>query len=100
MQSVNVQVYGTFQFQGLEKSPLAGALNLMDLVSFRELYGFLSGEKLAEIRQLQKAARRPRGEPRERRGGAVRQRSRPADGRPPSKPRARSRRPPRPASRR
>src|SRR4029077_19659481 len=56
VQSVNVPVYGTFQFQGLEKSTLAGALNLMDLVSFRELYGFMSGEKLAEIQALQKAA--------------------------------------------
>ena len=56
VQSVNVPVYGTFQFQGLEKSTLAGALNLMDLVSFRELYGFMSGEKLAEMQALQKAA--------------------------------------------
>ena len=56
VQSVNVPVYGTFQFQGLEKSTLAGALNLMDLVSFRELYGFMSGEKLAEVQALQKAA--------------------------------------------
>ena len=56
MQSVNVPVYGTFEFQGLEKSTLAGALNLMDMVSFRELYGFMTGEKLAEIQALQKAA--------------------------------------------
>src|SRR4029078_13196119 len=56
VQSVNVPVYGTFQFQGLEKSTLAGALNLMDLVSFRELYGFMRGEKLAEVQALQKAA--------------------------------------------
>jgi ABC-type lipoprotein release transport system permease subunit len=56
VQSVNVPVYGTFQFQGLEKSTLAGVLNLMDLVSFRELYGFMSGEKLAEVQALQKAA--------------------------------------------
>jgi ABC-type lipoprotein release transport system permease subunit len=56
VQSVNVPVYGTFEVQGLEKSALAGGLNLMDLVSFRELYGFLSGDKLAEIKQLQKAA--------------------------------------------
>jgi hypothetical protein len=54
VQSVNVPVYGTFEFQGLEKSTLAGALNLMDMVSFRELYGFMSGEKLAEIKELQK----------------------------------------------
>ena len=56
VQSVNLRVYGTFQFQGLEKSTLAGALNLMDLVSFRELYGFLTADKLKEIQQLQKAA--------------------------------------------
>jgi len=55
VQSVNVPVYGTFEFQGLEKSTLAGALNLMDLVSFRELYGFMSGEKLAEIEEMQKS---------------------------------------------
>jgi ABC-type lipoprotein release transport system permease subunit len=54
VQSVNVPVYGTFEFQGLEKSTLAGALNLMDLVSFRELYGFMTGERLAEIQALQK----------------------------------------------
>ena len=56
VQSVNLPVYGTFQFQGLEKSTLAGALNLMDLVSFRELYGFLSSDKEAEIKELQKRA--------------------------------------------
>jgi len=56
VQSVNVPVYGAFEFQGLEKSTLAGALNLMDLVSFRELYGFMTGEKLAEIQALQKEA--------------------------------------------
>jgi len=52
VQSVNVPVYGTFQFEGLEKSALAGGLNLMDLVSFRELYGFMSDDKLAEIKAL------------------------------------------------
>jgi ABC-type antimicrobial peptide transport system permease subunit len=56
VQSVNLKVYGTFQFQGLEKSTLAGALNLMDLVSFRELYGFMTADKVREIEQLQKAA--------------------------------------------
>lgn len=52
VQSVNVPVYGTYQFSGLEKSPLAGAANLMDLVSFRELYGYLTEEKKAEIALL------------------------------------------------
>lgn len=54
VQNVNVPIYGTYQFNGLEKSPLAGSVNLMDLVSFRELYGYLTEEKRAEIAQLQK----------------------------------------------
>jgi ABC-type lipoprotein release transport system permease subunit len=53
VQSVNVPVYGTYQFSGLEKSPLAGTANLMDMVSFRELYGYLTQEKREEIAQLQ-----------------------------------------------
>ncbi|HLL01382.1 MAG TPA: FtsX-like permease family protein [Myxococcaceae bacterium] len=56
VQSVNVPIYGTYQFSGLEKSPLAGTVNLMDLISFRELYGYLTEEKKAEIAQLQQKA--------------------------------------------
>jgi ABC-type lipoprotein release transport system permease subunit len=52
--SVNVPIYGTYQFSGLEKSPLAGGVNLMDMVSFRELYGHLTAEKKEEIAALQK----------------------------------------------
>jgi ABC-type lipoprotein release transport system permease subunit len=52
VQSVNLHVYGTFAFQGLEKSPQAGSLNLMDLVSFRQLYGFLTAERAQEIAAL------------------------------------------------
>ncbi len=55
VQSVNVHVYGTFDFTGLEKSPQAGALNLMDMVSFRDLYGFLTAEREKEIGELKKA---------------------------------------------
>ena len=76
VQSVNLKVYGTFTFQGLEKSPLAGELNMMDLVSFRELYGFLTDDKQAEIAALQGQRRRQGGHPRERRGRAVRQQGR------------------------
>jgi ABC-type lipoprotein release transport system permease subunit len=54
MQSVNVRIYGTYQFKGLEKSALAGALNLMDLMSFRDLYGYLTADKKAELADLQK----------------------------------------------
>lgn len=56
VQSVNVKIYGTFQFKGLEKSSLSGALNLMDLMSFRQLYGYLTADKLAEIKDIQKQA--------------------------------------------
>jgi ABC-type lipoprotein release transport system permease subunit len=49
MKSVKLRVYGTFAFSGLENSQLAGALNVMDLVSFRELYGFLTADRQAEI---------------------------------------------------
>lgn len=52
VQSVNVKVYGTYQFKGLEKAALAGDLNLMDLMSFRDLYGYLSPEKAEEIKKL------------------------------------------------
>jgi ABC-type antimicrobial peptide transport system permease subunit len=52
VQSANLKVYGTFAFEGLEKSPQAGSLNLMDMVSFRELYGFMTDERQKEIASL------------------------------------------------
>ncbi|MBX7114611.1 MAG: FtsX-like permease family protein [Myxococcaceae bacterium] len=56
VQAVNVRVYGTFEFKGLEQSPLAGAMALMDLMSFRDLYGYMSKDKLNEIQALKAAA--------------------------------------------
>lgn len=56
VQAVNVKVYGTFQFKGLEKSGLAGGMSLMDLMSFRDLYGYVTPEKIAETDSLKKAA--------------------------------------------
>lgn len=56
VQSVNVKVYGTFAFDGLEKSPLAGSTCLMDLMSFRDLYGYLTTDKLEELKQLKASA--------------------------------------------
>ncbi len=55
VQSVNLPVYGTFNFTGLEKSPQAGGLNLMDMVSFRELYGFLTADREKELLELKAA---------------------------------------------
>jgi len=56
VQSVNVPVYGTFQFKGMEDAALAGSLNLMDLVSFRDLFGYLSADKIEEVNNLKKLA--------------------------------------------
>jgi ABC-type lipoprotein release transport system permease subunit len=56
VQAVNIKVYGTFQFKGLEKSGLAGALSLMDLMSFRELYGAVTQEGIAETKRLEAQA--------------------------------------------
>jgi ABC-type antimicrobial peptide transport system permease subunit len=56
MESVNVKIYWTYQFKGFEKSNLAGASCLMDLMSFRDLYGYATPEKVAEAKELEKAA--------------------------------------------
>jgi ABC-type lipoprotein release transport system permease subunit len=56
VQSINLKVWGTFTFEGLDQSPQAGELNLMDMVSFRELYGFLTDDKRKEIAALKAGA--------------------------------------------
>lgn len=56
VEAVNVKIYGTFQFKGLEKSSMAGSLSLMDLMSFRDLYGYVTPEKIAETKSLEKEA--------------------------------------------
>lgn len=52
LQTALVKVYGVFELKGLEKSPLAGANALVDMITFRELYGFLTVEKKAELDAL------------------------------------------------
>ncbi len=52
MNSVNLKVYGFVEFRGLEKSTAAGWLSLMDIVSWRDLYGYMTAEKAAEIRAM------------------------------------------------
>ncbi|PTL78719.1 ABC transporter permease [Vitiosangium sp. GDMCC 1.1324] len=56
VRSINVRVYGTFEFKGLEKSTVAGSFNLMDLMTFRDLYGFLTPDRKAELEQLKQAS--------------------------------------------
>lgn len=54
--AVNVRVWGTFTFEGLERSDLSGFTNLMDLMTFRELYGLPTAETRAELEGLKERA--------------------------------------------
>ncbi|HZY04703.1 MAG TPA: FtsX-like permease family protein [Anaeromyxobacteraceae bacterium] len=54
--SVNVKVYGFVEFKGLEKSALAGVMSLLDIMTWRDLYGYMTREKAEEIRQIKAAA--------------------------------------------
>jgi ABC-type antimicrobial peptide transport system permease subunit len=56
VRSVPVKVYGTFNFRGLDKSPITGAFSLIDMTSFRELYGVTTPESMAELAELKKNA--------------------------------------------
>ena len=52
--SVNVKVYGFIQFRGIEKSGIAGMMSVLDLLSFRDLYGYLTKEKAEEIQAMKR----------------------------------------------
>jgi len=52
---VPVKVYGTFRFRALDKSPLAGGFNLVDIMSFRDLYGYMTDERRKEQQAIRKA---------------------------------------------
>ena len=54
LKSANVKVYGTFDFEGLESSDIAGAANLVDMETFRDLYGFMNSDKRAELDEIKK----------------------------------------------
>ncbi len=54
--SALVKVYGIFEFRGLEKSPLAAVNTLVDIVTFRDLYGYLTSDAKAEQQQLKAEA--------------------------------------------
>lgn len=47
--AANLKVYGTFGFKGLEGSLLSSAYNLVDIETFRDLYGLMTPERQAEI---------------------------------------------------
>jgi ABC-type lipoprotein release transport system permease subunit len=50
--SVNAKVWGFVKFREIERSGIAGMMSVMDLMSFRDLYGYMTREKAAEIAQL------------------------------------------------
>ncbi len=54
IKSLNVRIWGIYRFKSLEKSDLAGAQNLLDIVSFRELYGIMTKEKQEELSAIRK----------------------------------------------
>jgi hypothetical protein len=54
--SVNVPVTGFVEFRGLERSALAGMMSVLDIHSWRDLYGYLTPERAAEIKRLKERA--------------------------------------------
>jgi ABC-type lipoprotein release transport system permease subunit len=55
IKAVNVRVYGTYEFYGLEKSDLASASNLLDMITWRDLYGKMSADQVAELDQIKQS---------------------------------------------
>lgn len=51
--TVNVKMYGTFRFHGLDRSTMAGAFNILDLMTYRDLLGYMTADRKAEIAKLQ-----------------------------------------------
>jgi len=49
---LQLPVWGIYRFSGLEDSDLAGAMNLVDMDTFRALYGVMTPEMQAELSEL------------------------------------------------
>ncbi|MEM1022050.1 MAG: ABC transporter permease [Myxococcota bacterium] len=56
LKAINVKMYGVFRFRGLDESDLAGGHNLMDLMTFRELYGLMTPAKARELDRIRDKA--------------------------------------------
>jgi len=52
--ALKLPVYGTFTFEGLERASIAKQHNLIDLISFRDLHGYMTPERQAEIDAIRK----------------------------------------------
>lgn len=55
--AVNLKIYGTFAFDGLEGSTITAQHNLVDMISFRELFGHQTPAAQAEIEAMQAKAK-------------------------------------------
>ena len=51
--AINIKVWGTFHFKSFENSPLAGNFSLIDLNSFRDLYGFLTESRRKQNQEIE-----------------------------------------------
>jgi ABC-type lipoprotein release transport system permease subunit len=56
LKAVNVPVYGTYEFTGLEEAGLQSASNLADLGTFRDLYGKMSELTRSELSTIRDSA--------------------------------------------
>ncbi len=50
--SVNVKLYGIFRFKGIENSPTSGFFSILDILTFRQLYGHMTPDRKAETSEL------------------------------------------------
>lgn len=57
IKTLPIKVYGVYGFAGLEESDLAGGFNIIDLVSFRELYGEMDENAKKELESLRQSAK-------------------------------------------
>lgn len=49
LKALNIKLFGVYRFKGLESSDLASGTNLVDILTFRELYGLMTDAKKAEL---------------------------------------------------
>ncbi len=52
LKALNVKLYGVYRYKGLEKSDLANGHSLVDMLTFRELYGLMTDAKKAELADI------------------------------------------------
>jgi ABC-type lipoprotein release transport system permease subunit len=51
--ATNIKVWGTFHFKSFENSPLAGNFSIVDMNSFRELYGFQTESRKKQNKEIE-----------------------------------------------